>query len=381
MYTNRIIFSGIVVGYLWIFTSTLSTVPQTFDEWLPNAVNLDFHSFHRTSTHLYTISTTTSSAISTSHPLHTNAGYDGLSTIIAIADLLYPQTTASVFFAWRILKQGRKRVAPHCNPLTSLSDIIVCLYYVITFEIQERSSRICTRDAFDANERSAPVNFDVGTSANSARTPAVGSVLAANQWRTLLHGYAIILAFTPRIGRTAIHNYHSTLAPRLSALTITRYGKRDVAMTPMNINHIRLDGRTNTRAKINQHIVREYAQCYRSGVALPPVVVYRDDDGHYWLADGFHRVHAARHAGMQSIDADVRNGNRRDALIYAASNQDGLPKSIADRYRAVRLLCDECPSWSYEAIAAMCCVSLEEIIMIRNQRMVWSRPVMIEKYR
>ena len=52
--------------------------------------------------------------------------------------------------------------------------------------------------------------------------------------------------------------------------------------------------------------------------APPPVVVFDTGEG-LLLADGYHRVAAARRRGQATIEAEVRNGSRQDALQYAAT--------------------------------------------------------------
>jgi ParB-like nuclease domain len=61
--------------------------------------------------------------------------------------------------------------------------------------------------------------------------------------------------------------------------------------------------------------VEHYAQ--RLG-ALPPVVVFDTAEG-LLLADGYHRVAAARRHGLETVEAEVRNGSRHEALQYAAT--------------------------------------------------------------
>ena len=52
--------------------------------------------------------------------------------------------------------------------------------------------------------------------------------------------------------------------------------------------------------------------------ALPPVVVF-DTGEALLLADGYHRLAAARRCGLEMIDAEVRHGSQQDALRYAAT--------------------------------------------------------------
>jgi ParB-like chromosome segregation protein Spo0J len=58
-------------------------------------------------------------------------------------------------------------------------------------------------------------------------------------------------------------------------------------------------------------------QRYVEDPAQPPVVVFETSEG-LLLADGYHRVAAARLRGDETVLADLRKGSRRDALRYAA---------------------------------------------------------------
>jgi hypothetical protein len=67
------------------------------------------------------------------------------------------------------------------------------------------------------------------------------------------------------------------------------------------------------------HLNVERVERYAADVdALPPVVVFDTEHG-LLLADGYHRVAAARRAGRDTIAAEVRKGRRSDALRHAAT--------------------------------------------------------------
>jgi ParB-like chromosome segregation protein Spo0J len=70
------------------------------------------------------------------------------------------------------------------------------------------------------------------------------------------------------------------------------------------------------RQALRDKIVGEYAEAMRAGDQFPPIVVYHDGQTN-WLADGHHRVEAVRRAGRTEIVAEVRSGDRRDALLHA----------------------------------------------------------------
>ena len=93
--------------------------------------------------------------------------------------------------------------------------------------------------------------------------------------------------------------------------------------------------------------------------ALPPVVVYHDADGVYWLADGHYRVAAAREVfgseGAREIPAKVRIGSKRHAILFAtsANGKHGQRLTLPEMRIAVqRLLQDpEWGQWSDREIA------------------------------
>ncbi len=131
-------------------------------------------------------------------------------------------------------------------------------------------------------------------------------------------------------------------------------------MKNINIETIRIDGGTQSRAELNEAAVAEYAQSIKGGAALPPVVVFFDG-AENWLADGFHRYHAYRSAGKASIPADCRPGTKRDAILFSAGANDthGLRRTNEDKRRAVKTLLEdpEWGKWSDHKIAEECKVS------------------------
>jgi len=131
-------------------------------------------------------------------------------------------------------------------------------------------------------------------------------------------------------------------------------------MEKLSIDKLRTDGGTQIRAKLSDETIEAYAEAYARKTEMPPVTAFYDGEA-YWLADGFHRVQAARKAGRSRLDVDVRAGTQRDAVLHAcgANDSHGLRRSNADKRRAVEtLLRDE--KWGRESsnwIAKHCGVS------------------------
>jgi hypothetical protein len=123
---------------------------------------------------------------------------------------------------------------------------------------------------------------------------------------------------------------------------------------------LRLDGGTQSRAAMDDAAIAEYSEAIRQGATLPPLIVYYDSVD-FWLADGFHRYHAYRAAGVEQVMTDVRTGSKRDAVLFSvgANAAHGLRRTNEDKRRAVEtLLADaEWAAWTDVAIAKACGVS------------------------
>ena len=126
------------------------------------------------------------------------------------------------------------------------------------------------------------------------------------------------------------------------------------------IENIRADESTQSREGIYSGIVEEYAERIDAGEEFPPLVVFYDGAS-YWLADGFHRLLAYRKLGRKDVICEVREGTKRDAILYGvgANANHGVRRSNADKRRAVMMLLEdsEWSKWSNAEIARRCNVS------------------------
>lgn len=120
------------------------------------------------------------------------------------------------------------------------------------------------------------------------------------------------------------------------------------------VSQVRAEASTQIRLELSEQKVEEYIEALATGAEFPPVVVYCDGSAH-WLADGFHRLEAYRRCERMYIEAEVRAGGQRDAVLYAvgANAAHGLPRNAGDVKNAIRtmLLDDEWSQWSDRAIA------------------------------
>lgn len=123
---------------------------------------------------------------------------------------------------------------------------------------------------------------------------------------------------------------------------------------------IRFDGDCQSRVRLDEETVAEYAYRMKEGATFPPLVVFFDGAGH-WLADGFHRYAAwkglARERGDEDhavVPAEIRQGTRLDAVRYAlsANAQHGKRRDSGD-YRkgyAIGVRCGLCEAHDVDGV-------------------------------
>jgi len=138
----------------------------------------------------------------------------------------------------------------------------------------------------------------------------------------------------------------------------------------IKLEKINVDGDLQVRDKIIEDAVREYAEVIREGGKMPPVTVFFDGKT-YHLADGWHRFFAHKQAAFAEIEAEVHDGTRRDAILFALSANDkhGLRRTNADKRRSVLVLLEdfEWSEWNNTKIAEVCGVSATFVDKIRKE--------------
>ena len=142
-------------------------------------------------------------------------------------------------------------------------------------------------------------------------------------------------------------------------------------MKALNLSAIIIDKGTQSRAQISEDAVSDYAEAMQAGDQFPPITVYHDGVD-YYLADGFHRLHAAKRLGKASIQADVKTGTLRDAILYSlgANRDHGLRRSNADKRKCVQTLLDdfEWGELSVNEMARICGVSPQLVNAVKLER-------------
>jgi hypothetical protein len=91
---------------------------------------------------------------------------------------------------------------------------------------------------------------------------------------------------------------------------------------------------------------------------FPPVVLFREGNN-LILADGFHRVAAARQNCWKHISAEIRIGSQAEALKYAlsANRNNCLPRTNKDKRRSLALAVAQWPQLATREISRICAVS------------------------
>ena len=136
------------------------------------------------------------------------------------------------------------------------------------------------------------------------------------------------------------------------------------------VAQLTFDSDVQCRESIQMGVVAEYKESLAAGVVFPPLVVFFDGKTN-WVADGFHRGHAYRDTGVVTCPCDVRQGSKRDAILYAcgANASHGLKRTNADKRRAVLTLLRDA-EWRKESsrwIAEKCGVSHFTVQAAKNE--------------
>lgn len=139
----------------------------------------------------------------------------------------------------------------------------------------------------------------------------------------------------------------------------------------MNIDQITIDGGTQSRSRINEETVADYAEAILQGACFPPIIVYFDGIKNY-LADGFHRYFAHKRAKRKEIVAEVVSGTLRDAVLHSlgANALHGLRRTNDDKRNSVFIMLEdvEWSDWSDAEIARLCHVSHPFVAKLRKEQ-------------
>jgi hypothetical protein len=105
----------------------------------------------------------------------------------------------------------------------------------------------------------------------------------------------------------------------------------------LSLGQIILDEDAQPRVTMNFGMVEEFADDMLRGDDFPPLDVFHDGEN-YWLADGFHRYHAALALKLESIPCRVHEGDLDDAVWFSlqANRENGVRRTQQDVRNAVK---------------------------------------------
>lgn len=150
-------------------------------------------------------------------------------------------------------------------------------------------------------------------------------------------------------------------------------------MTRIAIELIEASAATQIRVRLDQEKIEEYAQAIRDGAPFPAITVFAEKGSErYILADGFHRLAAAKKADRTEIGADIMEGGLHEAFHHAlgCNAEHGLPRSSADKRHAVMMALKDphYEDWSLRDISELCRVSHSLVQAIKQEQNEAEKP-------
>lgn len=98
----------------------------------------------------------------------------------------------------------------------------------------------------------------------------------------------------------------------------------------LDIKQIKVNSDVQPRLKISEETVNEYAELMEDKTTFPPVVVFwSEKENVFWLADGFHRLEAAKKLDCKQISCDVHKGSKREATFFACGANRNHPLTLS----------------------------------------------------
>lgn len=165
-------------------------------------------------------------------------------------------------------------------------------------------------------------------------------------------------------------------------------------MNSLPLSQIKFDPDCQSRVRLDEDTVVEYAYRMKDGEVFPPIVVFFDG-AEYWLSDGFHRYAArkgvVRERGEEDgadILCDIRQGSRLDAVRYAlsANAQHGKRRESGDYAKgyAIAVRCGLCEPHDAVALRSLLACSeryARELTQAAREQFERAREVRIARAR
>ena len=126
------------------------------------------------------------------------------------------------------------------------------------------------------------------------------------------------------------------------------------------IAEIDVEGAPVVRDAVNKNTVKEYSELITKVGVLPPLDVFKIPKSQFvMLADGLHRLEAAKLCKMTHIACNVMEGSTEDCYKFAlkANQKHGLRRTDADKRACIQTAITRWKDASNAAVAKLCGVS------------------------
>lgn len=148
----------------------------------------------------------------------------------------------------------------------------------------------------------------------------------------------------------AATNEPTRTARRPAAVPTSTAGPARAEVRDLDLSVVLFDRRTQMRVGgLDETTVEEYREAMLEGAVFPAGRAFFDGTT-YRASRGWHRVEAARRAGLSTFRFEVLPGGLREAILDAAGSnaRHGLRRTDADKRRAVETLLrdEEWGRWS-----------------------------------
>jgi hypothetical protein len=139
----------------------------------------------------------------------------------------------------------------------------------------------------------------------------------------------------------------------------------------ISVDVLVIDAGTQNRLAINEETVEDYAELIEASKKwpFPPLDVFHDGKEHY-VAEGFHRLLAAKRAKRASVPCIVHKGTAKDARIFGmtANDRNGLRMTRADKRACIEWLLDNHEKLTQDEIASKSGTSKRLVQIISAER-------------
>lgn len=125
----------------------------------------------------------------------------------------------------------------------------------------------------------------------------------------------------------------------------------------LNINDIKVDRNLMPKEKLTGDIIQNYIDSYKYGCHVPPLTVCHVPNKGFLLIDGFHRLAAAKKAGLKVIQTFCFSGTYNRAMLIA--------KTI-NKFRKAEKLLKEKGIEYYFGLFARCRINVETLCLTKD---------------